>query len=641
MWLLFYVVLGGVLLQHLTFITFPLSASSLRPISTAVGVGAFVVTLLAGFKVSWRRFLGSVKFAIPFLFFVTFFSVLGTLIVQGISRESFMEIYGVYLTWFFEMFHLEDIFHSFAFSALLGVGAGGVLFALLPLRTMTWSRFAKFLAHLSLLVILAGSSVGSIWGVKGRVGLLEGQSTDRFFVDLPGGKGRKEVALGFELKLENFDIEYHQRRFRLRLFDISREKPRFVTSADPSRERERGKLDGFGVKIIDYWPDHEQIVEAVPLDEKATETAQMVSALGIRDVAGSGRKRWLVSTESVPGGKLSIPGKGTIRFFWSEKEAQHYLDNLSESGEEKHLLMIGDREMEVKVGETYPLPGYELQVKVEMFFQDFLIDMTTRQPVNRSNEPNNPAIKVVLEDSGGNRKQEGWLFANFASFHSSAGDFPLAAMKYRYVPGGTGRGGEIFVVGETREVWSIAGGHIAGRSRLDVSGRVEIADFDVVAVDLLPRAQVVTKNVSRSSEPRNPVVRVFLEEQGDYLLMRAEEPVRLSDDKVLVLSEQQENIKDYRSTLSIVRNGRVIRRQTIEVNSPLSHGGYSIYQAIYDPNRPGWTGLEVVRDPGIPLVYVGLIMMMAGIVLAMLVVPMRQRARSDVTSPQNRMELKP
>jgi hypothetical protein len=628
MWILFFTALGGVLLQHIAFLLLPPVAWHVKPCAAGAGLAAFLAVALLGLKREPRRFLGSVRFAVPVLCFVTLMSILGTLIVQGAGREIFTNLYGPYLSWLFEMMHMQDLFHSFGFSAVLGAGAGGVLLALFPLTPMTLSRFARLLAHGSILVILAGAGIGSVWGVKGQVGLQEGETTGRFFVNLPEGPGRREVPLGFRLKLDKFKLEFYEPSFRLRIFDITPKEPEFLASADPSKGKEKDKLKNFGVRIVDYWPDYEQVVEAAPLDAKEASPHHGISALAVTGPGGKGSRTWLFTSDDLPAERLEIPGKGYLSFLWSEKKALEYVQSLAGSTEEKHLIKIGDREMIVKVGETYAMPGHDMRFKIEQFFNDFVIDMSTRQPFNRSDRPDNPAIRIAFEDAAGNRVDEGWLFANFATFHSAKEGSPLSSMKYTYSPGRKSGGSEELVVGERKEVWTVGNGQVTDRTPLDLSGKAGIPGLGIAAADLLPSAKVVTKNISRSREARNPVVEIALEGKDRSLLLQEGDPLRLSEELVLVLSEQEENVRDFLSTLSVIEKGRVVLTGTIEVNGPLSYGGYSFYQSNYDPNRPGWTGLQVVRDPGIILVYAGLILLFLGVALVVLVVPYARRYRA-------------
>jgi hypothetical protein len=80
-------------------------------------------------------------------------------------------------------------------------------------------------------------------------------------------------------------------------------------------------------------------------------------------------------------------------------------------------------------------------------------------------------------------------------------------------------------------------------------------------------------------------------------------------------------IKAFKSTIEVIENGVVVSTRTIAVNSPFSWGGFSFYQTSYNPDDLTWSALQVVRDPGIPVVYAGFILMMAGLTLVFCVGP--------------------
>ena len=80
--------------------------------------------------------------------------------------------------------------------------------------------------------------------------------------------------------------------------------------------------------------------------------------------------------------------------------------------------------------------------------------------------------------------------------------------------------------------------------------------------------------------------------------------------------KEHRRIKDFKSRVAIIeKDNRVALMQEIQVNHPLQYKGYTFYQSAYDPKQPDWSGLEVVKDPGVPLVYAGFILLNAGVML--------------------------
>lgn len=83
-------------------------------------------------------------------------------------------------------------------------------------------------------------------------------------------------------------------------------------------------------------------------------------------------------------------------------------------------------------------------------------------------------------------------------------------------------------------------------------------------------------------------------------------------------------VKQLRSDVSILEQGQVVRRATIEVNRPCSHRGVKIFQTAYHQDQFGfWSaGFQLTRDPAEPLVWIGCVLLVFGL-LAAFVVPYR------------------
>ncbi|MGE5308680.1 MAG: cytochrome c biogenesis protein ResB [Deltaproteobacteria bacterium] len=77
---------------------------------------------------------------------------------------------------------------------------------------------------------------------------------------------------------------------------------------------------------------------------------------------------------------------------------------------------------------------------------------------------------------------------------------------------------------------------------------------------------------------------------------------------------QEPMIKEFRSTLDFAGPKGTAQRYA-KVNSPVAFGGFTFYQSGYDPQKPEWTALEVVRDPGAPVVFTGFALLNIGIIM--------------------------
>ena len=81
------------------------------------------------------------------------------------------------------------------------------------------------------------------------------------------------------------------------------------------------------------------------------------------------------------------------------------------------------------------------------------------------------------------------------------------------------------------------------------------------------------------------------------------------------------SIKAFKSTVEILENGAVVRRQVIAVNSPFTHRGYTFYQLSYNPEDLTWSSQQVVKDPSVLIVYAGFLLMMVGLTIVFCVGP--------------------
>lgn len=96
----------------------------------------------------------------------------------------------------------------FARPQLAGAGETVSLFA----QRWPWARFSVYVTHLSILLILLGAIIGSLWGFKSYVNIAAGETIST----LPGTTHAEIVPLGFSLRCDDFSISYYQGSNRVR-----------------------------------------------------------------------------------------------------------------------------------------------------------------------------------------------------------------------------------------------------------------------------------------------------------------------------------------------------------------------------------------------------------------------------------------
>lgn len=93
-------------------------------------------------------------------------------------------------------------------------------------------------------------------------------------------------------------------------------------------------------------------------------------------------------------------------------------------------------------------------------------------------------------------------------------------------------------------------------------------------------------------------------------------PLRIDKETSLVMPECEP--KRFTSNVNVyTEKGQQLKDVEIEVNKPLEVEGWKIYQLSYDETKGRWSDvsvLELVRDPWLPWVYIGIYMLLAGAV---------------------------
>ncbi len=147
---------------------------------------------------------------------------------------------------------------------------------------------------------------------------------------------------------------------------------------------------------------------------------------------------------------------------------------------------------------------------------------------------------------------------------------------------------------------------------------------------------------TKSQYPNNPAVQVVVKDQGGektrWVFAKYPDWGSMHGDAGDALAFALDpgaggRIKQFKSRLAFYVDGRPAQTNEIWVNHPARFGGYTFYQASYDQEAEAWSGLQVVKDPGVPIVYGGFAVQIAGVVLIIFLNPIlraRQRARSSV-----------
>lgn len=154
-----------------------------------------------------------------------------------------------------------------------------------------------------------------------------------------------------------------------------------------------------------------------------------------------------------------------------------------------------------------------------------------------------------------------------------------------------------------RNSLDLNGYHLDIEQFLESSGKVGDAYFSANEPGSAPSAKVkVTKDGTEISGWVS---------SGSYV--NQPEALKLDETNSLVMLPAEP--RKFSSELNIqTKNGKNVTT-TIEVNQPFHIDGWTIYQLSYNTEMGRWSNLsvlELVRDPWLPIVYLGIFLMMAG-----------------------------
>ncbi len=611
----------GVLLQHA--LGNPADGRT-RVLSVVVGLLGFSGVLAASMRRSLLRTVASTRFGVVSLVTLTLFCILGTVVVQGQPASVLVSVYGG-LAPVIRFLYLDDVFHSFGFSAIVGIASGSLVATVFTVKKLTMRRIGLIGAHMGSVIILAGAAVGSIWGLKGRLKMRVGEQAASFAIRKADGS-TGSVPLGFTVRLDEFDLLHYEPDYRLRIFEIHGEDQKMVASFDPKAEDTAAKLREHGVTLEGYWPDHEARLEVKPA--AAPEGGHALAAIGLGMAGSGGETMWFFdpgegAVESAP-----IAGGGSLAFLWDTRRAEDLVASTASSAAKviPHVIVVGTDRMQVEPGKTYALPGGGGSVKVLAAYKDFIIDPETHEASERSDRPDNPALRIDVIDASGTSKGERWLFANFPDFaHGEASAGP--AMKYVYEGPKAGFTGGVLLVGEAGEAWTVEAGKVAARVPMAAGKPLALPGLDVKVAAIHRSASATYSHSTLSDKALDPVAQVKLEDSAESQFIMAGKAVELYGDRVLALTAKGDDVKDFLSQVTVLEEGREVLTRTVEVNHPLTHGGFSLYQSEYDPDDPTFSGFEVVSDPGLPLVYAGFVIMILAVAWVIIGVPIARRLR--------------
>ena len=558
------------------------------------------------------RLLGSLTIAVPLL--VTIAAVLG---------------WGTFYEARFGTAAVQHFFYqSWWFQALLAFLA--VNLAVAALSRFPWKRrhIPFILAHIGIISTLAGGIIGGRFGVEGQMIIPEGTQSSALqlpynvlAIHQPNPGIHRELKTNFEATAWN-----HQPHtlFQIPLAD------------HPMR------------LVVDrYYPN------AVVEEEVTDEGSQQNPAIHLKLSHGEEEDAlWLLAND--PDRFGARWGQAHVLFLvpTSEGQLNQLLGKAQEISTPRGTLKIEfpnlkiSREVPVPLNFGGPLPieGTPYEISFKDYFDDFSI--SENGPVNRSDQPNNPAVAFTLTGPEGTDPYLAFAFhpefsvlhgrqyrihAHIDYSHPAAAALPPNSIGVVELPSG-----------------KLAAVLTGGPGRKEVIPSVQVGrnqrhawlgyEFEITAH--YPQAAVVQHFTNRDDEVRQEVIHVVAQRgeevtQG-WVGLRGSLEMPFRDESLFLeyRPAQRElgfTIKlldfrkfDYPGTqmpsgfesdveLTDATLGLTLKRK-INMNNPLKYRGFSFFQSSYVDGPTQTTVLSVRKDPGVPLVYAGFLIIVAGVI---------------------------
>ncbi len=207
------------------------------------------------------EFLSSVTLAIAILAFIAVASIFGTLVKQQASPEEYLSFYSESTYTIIRFLGLDDVFHSKWFIGAISLFVLNLIFCSFPrfirllksratvkipnekaldamglrclvpgkkiddiagvfrryrntqasegsrvLERGSLGRYAVYMVHLSIIIILVGGLIGVLFGYRGPLTLAKGETKDSV---VARGSTSERKPLGFAIKLDDFKVSFY------------------------------------------------------------------------------------------------------------------------------------------------------------------------------------------------------------------------------------------------------------------------------------------------------------------------------------------------------------------------------------------------------------------------------------------------
>ncbi len=506
----------------------------------------------------------------------------------------------------------------------------GLNLSVAALERWPWRRrhLPFLLAHLGIILILAGAIVGAWTAIDGQLVIPEGQTAQ--ILDL-----QQKVLV---VRQPNPGMSH----IIPTAFDASAwaHEPNLTYAL----QLEDRQID---VLIDQYFPD-------AKTQERVTDAGVRADpAIQVRvERAGQEDTLWLLAHDP----ERFVRQWNDVSVYFLEPQMDVPLDTLfapepatvHQRGVVSVQLPNAGQPFEVTVPEilSEPIPLGDTPYVLE--FQEHFTDLAVgdQGPFNRSDLPNNPAIALTL--SGPEGADGHLLFAFHPDFPALHGHEPVIDATLTYVYASAASAPPFAIVFVTDSAGSLSAIATGDRGQQQMFQTIDVATryqhpwlgVDFTVEEHYTHAEVHEHVVNGGDEVRAEAVHLVIREGGqsaeawigfgqaaevflpngpvsiEYRHERWQLPVavKLLDFRRIDYPDIQ-MAWGFESDVELTDSSRgVTLRRTISMNQPLKYRGYSFFQSSYLDGPVETTILSVRNDPGTPLVFAGYVIVTLGII---------------------------
>jgi hypothetical protein len=557
----------------------------------------------------------SVKLTVVLLSLIALTCVIGAVLEHApLSPAGEVSGLGAVLRWWFRW---HDIYRSPFFVVLLALLAVNVVVcSVRAFRRPSRRNFGWLLTHTSIIVILIGVFIGTLTSEMGMMKLYDGASS----ATVSRGNGTA-FDLGFTVALEEFSVEYYDVPVeRLVVFHDGAEQ---AIPATVGREY-RLPNSTAEVRITDRVPHAAASMRVADSERGGLNPGIRVVVEENDRTAGN----WVFAADEKD--TLLFEGALSVRYLWCETEEEYTraLRDAISPAQETLLVRGKDNDivtaLPVEMGRSFPISGTAYTVETLRYFPDFRIDKETGQPTSASDEPRNPAIEVKI--SGDEQVVTRWVFSRFPDFwrlHPDEEDTPLELRYFRpaeQVIRIVDLDGRRITLVQVRPDQPAEGQtiRVGEPVRLEQSGRI------LTIAERVVRPAFAYEIIPTLDPQAEPALQVTVDahhagtDSRTWLVPNKPEQAGI----VQLLYAREFRPRQYSSAVTFLDSSGTVRQGTIRVNAPLRHHGFTFYQSSYGNDGRVFSVLQVHKDSGAPVVYVGFALLCLGLIYGFYVKPM-------------------